>query len=74
MTDSKVMGEILESITNGSFTQARMEIAEALEGGVNLWDELDGQDENQKRFVLKAVCQYLAYNPSESAKENVREW
>jgi hypothetical protein len=74
--------EIYETYENGNFTQARGEIAEAIENNVNLPLAIEGETNkyvgyaSQRpdfiHFVWVEIAKYLASNkPSHNAKENV---
>lgn len=76
---NEITQAIYESYVNGSFTQARFQIADALEAGVNVLEEIEEitseyGHKNFRKFIAVAVCQYLAYTPTENAKENVKQW
>lgn len=75
---TEAIEDILNSIYNGSYTQAREEIREALENGVNLLEELEEQENyttpKMVNFVIKEICQYLANTPQYEARQNVLKW
>jgi hypothetical protein len=75
---TEAIEDILNSIYNGSLRQAREQIAEALEAGVNILEELEEQENyttpKMVNFVIKEICKYLAYTPTFEARQNVLKW
>ena len=75
----EVVEDIYASYINGSFTQAKDEIAEALENQLPILDLVEeitseGGGHNRFRlFVAKAVAKYIA-TASDDAKAAVLDW
>lgn len=74
-----IVDSIYDSYTNGSFTQAREEIAEALEAGIELIEEAyrltDPVVHNDLlKFIAIEAAKYLANRPSLEARQNVLKW
>jgi hypothetical protein len=83
-THTEILEDIYTSYENGNFSQAREEIAEALENGYDLASLLHGDGDSFQcytiskrfnKFFWLTACQYLASNKASSeAKENVKNW
>ena len=71
--------DIYESYINGNFTQARFQIADALEAGIDILEEIEEitseyGHKNFRKFIAVAACQYLANTPTLEARQNVLKW
>jgi hypothetical protein len=71
----EAIDDIETSFINGSFTQAREQIVDAIEGGFNVLDiNYEYCHEGLEQFVYKTIVKYLAYTPSLEARQNVLNW
>lgn len=72
--------DIVNSCTNGNWTQAKEQIQEALEGGLNVLAALHTEEDNlgidgkTNRWITLQICKYLAQTPSLAARNNVLSW
>lgn len=70
--------DIVESLVNGQFKQARTEIEESLDDGFNVLEEMNDYNgyiiSEHKTFILKSVVRYLVTNPTRSARITFQNW
>lgn len=70
--------DIVESLVNGQFKQAKTEIEESLDDGFNVLEEMNDYNgyiiSEHKTFILKSVVRYLVTNPTRSARITFQNW
>lgn len=70
--------DIVESLTNGQFKQAKEEIERSLDDGFNVLEEMNDFNgyiiSEHKDYILKSVVRYLANNPTRSARITFQNW
>jgi hypothetical protein len=67
--------KIETSFVNGSITQAKEQIAEALEAGANPLDyNFEYFQEGLEQFINQTVIKYLANTPTLTARQTLLAW